>query len=107
MHIEEAQTVTAMRSQSVRNVRNNFMNMYKYRINCPVQCRDETPHLDTQNHMFHCKILNNSNPLKLTIDNVYDNNERQEQIERITYKIITQRNRLLDEMEMSRLPGHN
>ena len=71
MHIDEAQTVTAMRSQSVRNVRNNFMNMYKYRINCPVQCRDETPHLDTQNHMFHCKILNNSNPLKLTIDNVY------------------------------------
>ena len=40
-----------------------------------------------------------SNPLKLTIENVFGDIESQEQIGRLIFKILTQRNKLLDEME--------
>ena len=40
-----------------------------------------------------------SNPLKLTIENVFGDIESQEKIGRLIFKILTQRNKLLDEME--------
>jgi hypothetical protein len=83
----------------VRNVRNNFKNMYKHRLYCPLQCENETPLLDTQNHLLHCKKLVISNPLNLTIENVFGDIESQEQIGRLIFKILTQRNKILDEME--------
>ena len=73
--------------------------MYKHRLNCPLQCENETPLLDTQNHLLHCKKLGISNPLKFTIENVFGDIESQEQIGRLIFKILTQRNKLLDEME--------
>ena len=40
-----------------------------------------------------------SNQLKLTIENVFGDIESQEQIGRLIFKILTQRNKILDEME--------
>ena len=79
--------------------------MYKHRLYCPLQCDNETPLLDTKTLLLHCNKLNISNPLKLTMDNVYEDVGKQEQIGRLIFKIITQRNRLLDDMEHSCLPG--
>ena len=106
LHTEEKQTITALRSQCVRNIRNNFSKMFKGRLNCPLKCDKENPQTDSQEHLLHCKKINTINQTKLTAADVFNGVEKQELIGKLIFKILRLRTRLLDELETS-LSGEN
>ena len=61
LHAKEKETLTALRSKCVRNVRINFTKMFKNRLECPLQCENENPKLDSQEHLLLCTKLNPMN----------------------------------------------
>ena len=58
IHKEEAHVITACRSKCVKNVRSNFGKMFKNRLFCPLQCNNENPQIDTQEHLLTCTTIN-------------------------------------------------
>ena len=51
LHTKEKETLTALRSKCVKNVRNNFTKKFKHRLKCPLQCDNENPKFDSQEHL--------------------------------------------------------
>jgi hypothetical protein len=98
-------TLTAVRSQCVRNVRMNFQKMYKYRLSCPLQCNREAPQPDTQRHLLICPKLNTEFSKHLSIDQANGQSKEQEQIAPILSKLLRQRTRILEETQDTSLPG--
>ena len=57
LQAEERQTITALRSKCVRSVKTMFSTMYKKRLRCPLNCNQENPCIDTQEHVLICNKL--------------------------------------------------
>ena len=57
---EERNTITALRSQCVREIKTNFSYLYKGCKHCPLQCDEESPKDDTQEHLLLCSALGGS-----------------------------------------------
>ena len=68
IHTKDKHTLTAVRSQCVRNVRMNFPTMNKFRLNCPLLCNNETAQPDTQRHLLKCPKLNTHNLNNVSIE---------------------------------------
>ena len=60
MSKEERTTITALRSRCLREIKTNFSNMYKGCQHCPLKCNEESPELDTQEHILQCTVLGGS-----------------------------------------------
>ena len=105
IHTTDKHTLTAIRSQCARGVRMNFPKMYKYRLNCPLQCNNETPQPDSQRHILNCTRLNTNMSRNISIESVNGNAEEQELIGPILSRLLRQRTRLLDEIAETSLPG--
>ena len=105
IYSSDKHTITAVRSQCVRNIKINFPKMYKYRLNCPLQCNTDTPQPDTQRHLLNCPKLNKQTSTNLNIDQVNSISTEQELIAPILSRIIRLRSRLLDDQEKTSLPG--
>ena len=43
IYLADKRTLTSIRSQCVRNVKINFSKMYKFRLSCPLQCKNKAP----------------------------------------------------------------
>ena len=71
IHKEEAHGISALRSQYVRTARSNLSKMYRNVINFPLQCNQDTPHVDTQEHILKCKKIQTLNPSNLEIKDVF------------------------------------
>ena len=99
LHNEEACTITALRSNCVKNVKSNFSSMHKDRIHCPLLCNSENPEIDTQEHLLTCKSLNIENPTKLTIDSANSDLPQQVDIGKIICKALKKRKKLLENIE--------
>ena len=100
LHTKEKETLTALRSKCVRNVRFNFTKNFKNRLECPLQCDNENPKLDSQEHLLICTKLNPMNCQNtLSIEDSVGKIEKQEKIAKLIFKIIIQRKNLLEEME--------
>ena len=50
---KEAHMLTALRSHSVRGVRHNFSKNFKNYLKYPLNCSEQTPHKDTQEHVLY------------------------------------------------------
>ena len=57
---DEMSVMVALRSRCLRGVKENFRNMHKVCLHCPLQCSVETPALDTQEHLLECPTLGGS-----------------------------------------------
>ena len=102
LHTKEKETLTALRSKCVRNVRINFTKMFKNRLECPLQCDNENPKLDYQEHLLLCTKLNPMNCQNtLSIGDSVGKIEKHEKIAKLIFKSIIQRNKLLEEMEQN------
>ena len=96
---EEIQTLTALRSQCLRNVRNNFKKMFKNRVQCPLKCDKEYPHTDSQEHLLQCSLLKSGDTLSASIMNEFQNITKQEAIAKIVAKVLRSRKRLIEQLE--------
>ena len=99
IHKDEAQVITACRSKCIRTIRSNFSKMYKNRLFCPLKCNQENPEIDTQEHLLKCTKLKVSNINNVKIQDVFDNQDKQENVGKLVLKILRERNRLIDELE--------
>ena len=57
---EERNTITAVRSKCLRDIKANFSSMYKVCKHCPLQCDEVSPKLDSQEHILLCSALGGS-----------------------------------------------
>ena len=74
--------------------------MFKNRLECPLQCDDEIPKLDSQEHLLLCTKLNPMNCQNtLWIGDSVGKIEKQEKIAQLIFKNIIQRNKHLEEIE--------
>ena len=103
LQAEERQTITALQSKCVRSVKANFSTMHKKRLNCPLNCNQENPCIDTQEHVLLCNKLKVSNPSKLVVGGVFGSLVEQEEIGILFAKFLRQRTRQCD--ELNNLPG--
>ena len=58
---EEKSVLTAIRSQCIRGIKRNFSHMHRLCQHCPLNCDNENPQLDTQEHLLVCAKLGGSN----------------------------------------------
>ena len=77
--------------------------MYKNRLFCPLKCNQENPEIDTQEHLFKCTKLKVLNINNVKIHDVFDNQDKQENVGKLVFKILRERNRLIDELETESL----
>ena len=99
LHTKAKETLTALKSKCVRNVRINFTKIFKNRLECPLQCDIENHYLDSQERLLLCTKLNPMNCQNtLSIEDSVGKIEKQEKIAKLIFKIIFQRNTLLEEM---------
>ena len=94
----------ALKSKSVRGIRENFRNMYSDNTLCPVceRCAD------TQNHLIHCKVLQDIIPLtnEVCFSDIEGSLEEQKAFIQTYEKYLTLRVELLEESEPEHsLPG--
>ena len=76
--------------------------MIKNRLDCPLQCDNENPKLDSPKHLLLCTKLNPMNfQNTLYIGDSVGKMEKQEKIAKLIFKMIIQRNQLLEEMEQN------
>ena len=100
-HKEEAYGISALRSQCVKTIRSNFSKMFHGRINCPLKCNQETPPVDTQEHLLTCTKIKKLNPNGVRIKDVFGDLKDQENIGKLVLQILRDRKRILEEMETS------
>ena len=101
IHKEEAHVISALRSQCVKTIRSNFSKMFHGRINCPLKCYQETPPVDTQEHLLTCTKIEILNTNGLRIKDVFGDLKDQENIGKLVLQILRDRKRILEEMETS------
>ena len=57
---QEVSMLFALRTRCVRGIKSNFKNMFNVCQHCPLNCSDETPEIDTQEHILQCSALGGS-----------------------------------------------
>ena len=98
---KEEHVISALRSQCVKTIRSNFSKMFHGRINCPLKCNQETPPVDTQEHLLTCTKIKKLNPYGVKIKDVFGDLKDQENIGKLVLQILRDRKRILEEMETS------
>ena len=95
---KEAEIITALRSHTLRGIRNNFHTLYKDNQQCPL-CQTT---LDTQEHCLKCpkifeKIPTLSNHIKY--EQIYGNITEQREIAQLYIQIMNKRTEIIDNKE--------
>ena len=101
---DECSILFALRSKTIRGIRENFKHMYSDNTLCPICERTS----DTQQHVLECKVLQDILPLKNHIKYNHINGTISEQKEFVTTyaKYLEIRDELLSETESQQsLPG--
>ena len=91
-------TLVALRSHTVKQIKDNFHTYYKSNLQC-VLCNDA---LDTQEHCMSCPILLDKvdTPIKVVKYNfIYGTPDQQKEIASYYQKLLEVRNNLLEEEE--------
>ena len=92
---DEIHQLTSFRSQCVRGMRTHFKKMYTSLV-CPLKCSPNAHYEDTPNHLLKCSKLVNQNAQYQDSNKVYSTIEEQEDIAVILSKLMRQRTRILD-----------
>ena len=90
---EVMNTITALRSRCVRNIKANFPNMNKSCPHCPLKCSTENPHEDTQEHILTCTVLGGSN---VDMEFVHAGSVDQRKLGEAVSKLMVRRAQLLE-----------
>jgi hypothetical protein len=93
LNFKEVKTMSALRSQCVRDIRNNFKKLYKC-TKCPLKCGEE----DTQSHILNCIKLPD-NVSQANINQIYGNNCEMKIIASTFIKHMKVREEILERME--------
>ena len=89
--------LTALRSQCVSGVSQNFSKMYKVCLKCPLQCNILNPHDDTQDHILSCtKLSQGGNP---ELNNIYGDIKEQSIITTVYLVLMDKRTHILQSLE--------
>ena len=87
-----------LRCQTLKNIKNNFHNLYKGDITCPFKCSNG---IDSQEHVLKChKIVSNMNSYqKMDLNNVkyqdiFANTHKQLEVTKVFQTMIGIRDRL-------------
>ena len=90
--------ITALRSQTVRGIRNNFHSFYNNNIKCQLCLQS----LDTQEHCIECpKILEKTHSMKkhISYEHIYGNVHQQKDIAQLYIVILKIREDLLQDQD--------
>ena len=102
---EEISILSSLRSHTVRTVRNNFKNLYKTDLNCPLKCWADgiEPICDTQEHILLCKRISERVPPNTTLarnkvkyDDIYGDIFEQKEVTSVFKQRIQIRNEILE-----------
>ena len=80
------------------------LGLFKNRLFCPLQCNQENPQIDTQEHLLTCTKIKIQNTNNLKIQDLFQEVDSQENIGKLLVEILQKRTRLINELETS-LPG--
>ena len=73
--------------------------MYKDWLFCPLKRSEENPNIDTQEHLLRCPKIKIKNTNNVKIQDVFEEQEGQENVGKLVFKILKERSRQLDELE--------
>ena len=100
---EDVNTLSNLRSHTTRGIRDNFQNLYKNNLNCPLKCwpSDAPPVQDTQQHLLFCSRLEIDQNTTVTTDvvqydDIYGNVTQQKVAATLFTQLLACRNKLLD-----------
>ena len=93
--------LTALRSNCVRGIRQNFKKMFKGCLTCPMKCNTINPQEDTLNHLLICNKISAGSPVHL--DNIYGDVVEQQQVARVFVRLMKRRTQLLEEADAAGL----
>ena len=101
---KEAETLTALRSQCLRGIRNNFPKMFERKLSCPLKCFPSgSEQDDTQQHILNCKML--STETQMNISDIFSYNvEEQARLANMVNKLMRKREKLLEDEELQLQP---
>ena len=93
----------ALRSHSLRGVKENFKNMYSQNSLCPICERFS----DSQDHILQCKVLQDICPLEEQVEynSIYCTTHEQEELVKVYEKYLGLRDELLEDTAQQSLPG--
>ena len=93
----------ALRSHSLRGIRENFKKMYLENTLCPICERFS----DSQYHTLRCQVLLDIRPLEedVNYDHIYGTTQQQEQLVKVYEIYLGLRDELLDDASQQSLPG--
>ena len=101
---DEICLLAALRSHTVRGIRQNFKNLYKPNLSCPLKCQPAgTPQIeDSQEHLLSCSKLKlvHNNVLansRVVHDDIYSAVDKQKAAVCVFTELIDQRNKLMEE----------
>ena len=92
----------ALRSHSLRGIKENFKKMYLENTLCPICERFS----DSQYHLLKCKVLLDIRPLEEDVDykHIYGTTQQQELLIRVYESYLGLRDELLDDISLQSLP---
>ena len=102
---KEVNMLFAMRTKCVRGIKTNFKSMKNTCQHCPLKCSEDTPAIDSQDHVFQCSALGGSDT---DMDFIHAGPVEQSHLVKTFCKLIIRREQLLEGEETSRccsLPG--
>ena len=93
----------ALRSHSLRGVKENFQNTYSQNSLCPICERFS----DSQDHILQCKVLQDICPLEEQVEynSIYGTTHEQEELVKVYEKYLSLRDELLEDTAQQSLPG--
>ena len=91
---DERNILTSLRSRCVRGIKQNFKNMHRQCLHCPLMCNSEHPFEDTQEHVLLCSKLKGS---YMDHDYVYSESMEQIEVTKQYTKLMEERTKLLEE----------
>ena len=95
---DDRKTLTALRSQCVKEIRDNFSKMYKLSLKCPLLCNAESPQEDTQDHILKCSKL--SKGTQMNMNKIYDDDlQLKANVVKFISMLLKTRHRLIEEQE--------
>ena len=101
---DEICLLAALRSHTVRGIRQNFKNLYKPNLSCPLKCQPAgSPQLeDSQEHLLSCsklQLIHNNIVAKSEVvhADIYGEVEKQKAAVSVFAELLEQRNKLLQE----------
>ena len=95
----------AMRTRCVKGIKSNFKGMKNTCQHCPMKCSEDTPVVDSQEHVLQCSALGGSDT---DMDFIHASPVEQSHLVKTFCKLMKRREQLLEGKETSRccsLPG--